>query len=114
MRHRNKEMHAVIKTMMAPFYDNKIEWHLGTLCRAAGIPDMRVLPRCNNNCFRWMLGSCEGKEGEPGRCKQRPENLHPKAGDIPDDYAVQLVELLQPGVDKLLSNNQGSAKRQRY
>ena len=113
MRHRNKDMHTALKTMMAPFYKNKIEWRLGTICKAAGIADMRLLPRCHNNCFRWMLGSCESKEGDARRCKNRPENTHCKAEHIPDDYAVQLVQLLQPGVTKILSETPTAGKRQR-
>ena len=89
--------------MMVPFYERKIEWRLGGICKAAGIGDVRNLPRCHNNCFRWMLGACEAKEGYPTRCKARPENIHPSAKETPDDYAVQLVQMLQPGVDRVMS-----------
>ena len=113
MKHRNRDMHAVLQTMMEPFYANKIEWRLGTICKAAGIEDMRLLPRCHNNCFRWMLGSCEHREGGEKRCKKKPENSHPKAEHIPDDYACQLAQLLQPGVTKVLSDCTNAGKRQR-
>ena len=113
MPNRNTNMHAVLEIMMAPFYANKIEWRLGTICKAAGIEDMRLLPRCHNNCFRWMLGSCEGKEGDARRCKNKPENSHPKAEHVPDDYAVQLAQLLQPGVTKVLNEITTARKRQR-
>ena len=113
MPHRNINMHAVLEMMMAPFYANKIEWCLGTICKAAGIEDMLLLPRCHNKCFRWMLGSCEEKYGDARRCTNKPENSHPKAKHVPDDYAVQLVQLLQSGVTKILSDTPTAGKRQR-
>lgn len=51
-----------------------------------------------------MLGACEAKEGSAGRCNHRPENKHPSATKILDDYAVQLAGMLQAGVDKVLSD----------
>ena len=60
-----------------------------------------------------MLGACEHKEGDEKRCKKKPENSHPKSEQIPDDYAVQLAQLLQPGVTKLLSESKTAGKRQR-
>ena len=63
MLHCNTNMHAVLQSTMARFYHNKIEWRLVTLCKAAGLEDMRLLPRTNNFCFQWLLGSCEPKPG---------------------------------------------------
>lgn len=87
---------------MAPFYKNKIEWRIGTTCEATGVKDTMNLPCCLNNFLRWMLGACNAKEGNTNRCKHRPENMHPTAAYTPNDCALQLVEVLQPSVDKLL------------
>ena len=107
------DMHATLASVMAPLYEKNIDWRLGSLCRAAGVEDMRLLPRCRNYCFRWMLGMCEGKPNDITRCKYRPEHLHPKGSTVPDDYAVQLAQLLQPGVAKIISDTLTAGKRQR-
>ena len=111
--HRNMDMHATLASVMAPLYEKNIDWRLGSLCRAAGVEDMRLLPRLHNYCFRWMLGMCEHKPGDPARCKYRPEHLHPRSNKVPDDYAVKLGQLLQPGVTKILSETPTAGKRQR-
>ena len=72
---------------------------------------MCSLPQCTNNCFRWMLGLCEPKENDATKYKVRPGNAHPKAAHNPDDYAIQMIRLLQPGTDKLVAENHN--KRQR-
>lgn len=112
MRHRNRDMLAVLKTMMESFYANKIEWRFCTIFKAVGIEDMRLLPRCHNSYFRWLLVLCGHNEGDEKRCKNRPENSHPNAEYIPADYAVQLVQLLQLGVTKVLSESTTAGKRQ--
>ena len=105
------DMHAMLGTMMKPVLDQNIPFRVNSLCKLAGMRDMRQLPQCNNNCFRWMLGLCEGRDSNKSRCKVRPENNHPSARETPDDYAAQMVRLLQPGVDKLLEAQ--GAKRNR-
>ena len=91
--------------------DNNIPIFLNTLCRDAGLKNLMALPRTNNNCFRWMLGRCEGKEDNPCRCKVRPENNHPTSSQIPDDYATQLVQMLQAGVDVAIGNHSGKKRK---
>ena len=111
MPYRNKNIHAALEIMMDPFYANKIQWWLGTICKATGIAGMRLLSQCQSNCFRWMLGLCESKSGDSARCMWQPENRHPTAAENPDNYATRLAEILQPGVDKVLV--EVSSKRQR-
>ena len=81
------------------------------MCKAAGVADMRLLSRYQNNCFRLMLGLCESKSGDVARCLQRSENRHPTAAETPDDYAIHLADIFQSGVDKVLA--EASSKRQR-
>lgn len=104
---RNGDQHPVLATLMKPILDNIIPWRLNQLCKEAGIGDMRALPHCNNNCYRWMLGMCEGKADNPRRCAVRPENLHPRASNIPDCLAIQMSQMLQSGVDKFMVSNGG-------
>ena len=69
---RNPDMHAVLKSMMDPVLACTTLWRLNGLCKASGFADMRKFPRCSNNCYRWMLGTCESKPGDPARCIVRP------------------------------------------
>ena len=41
----------------------------------------------------------------------RLENAHPSAAKTPDDYAAQMAQLLQPGVDKLVASHSGKIQR---
>ena len=97
--------------MMQPVLEKEIPFKLNRLCKLAGMEDMRQLPQCRNNCFRWMLGLCEPTAADATKCKQRPGNKHPTAAETPDDYAAQMARLLQSGVDKLLG--EAGVKRQR-
>ena len=112
---RNMDMHPILKILMEPVHAQNIPFRINALCKLAGMTDMRKLPQCNNNCFRWLLGLCEGRDNNKGRCKARPENVHAGSGVIPDDYALQLSKLLQPSVDKLVAEFEPApnAKRQR-
>ena len=106
---RNPDMHAVQKSMMDPVLAYTTPWCLNGLCKASGFSDMRKLPRCSNNCYRWVLGACEIKPGNPARCVVIPENAHPTAVQVPNDYVIQLKQALQLGVDNVLVEH-GSKK----
>jgi len=94
MLHHNTNMPVSLEAMIALFYKRKIEWRLGTLCKAVSVVDMRLLPWCHNNCFRRMLGACEAKTAIAGRCMHLPDNTHPTVAETPDNYVLQLVEIL--------------------
>lgn len=53
------------------------------------------------------------KHVDATRCNQGPENIHPKGAKVTDDYAVQLTQLLQPGVTKILSETPSAGKQRR-
>jgi len=46
----NRDMHTILHLLMKPACNTP--WRLNILCKAAGIPDMRNLPRWNNHCYR--------------------------------------------------------------
>lgn len=96
---RNPDMHAVLKSTTTPVLACSTPWRLNSLCRDAGMYVMMRLPRSDNNCYRWILGACESQPGNPSRCIVKAENRHPTAAQVPNDYAIQLQQALQPGVD---------------
>ena len=97
--------------MMKPMMDQDIPFHSNTLYQNAGLRNLRALPRSNNNYFRWVLGRCKGREDDPGRYGINPVNLHPSAAQVPDDYATQMVQLLQAGVDVAVKNHTGKHQK---
>ena len=107
----NTDVHPIIMTMMRPILENNIPFRLNTLCKNSGLKDLRALPRAHNQCYRWMLGRCEGQANDPSCCNIRRGNSHPSSSEVPDDTARQLVQMLQKGVDVAVSTYQG--KRQK-
>ena len=83
---------------------------LNGLFRLVGVGDMHTLPRCDD-FFCWMLGACEGKEGDPSQCAVCPENKHPTSAQVSDDYAIQLAQILQPGADKYIAKHGNKLSR---
>ena len=107
---------AIIKLMapyLAKFGDNV---YVGELFDAAGVctADMPVptgmqfaSPDGTKTylCWNAVLGRCKFGKG----CKYRRN--HPKAVEIPDDYAAQVVATLTEGVDYVVATKEGPAKR---
>jgi len=107
----SSNMHPVLENMMKPVLDAQISCRVNVLCKLAGMQDTRSLPQCNSDCFRWMLGLCEPKENDAATCKARPGNAHPTVVQTPDDCAIKMVRLLQPGIDKLVADNHNKHQR---
>ena len=98
-------MHAVLEIMIAPVLECSTPWRLNGLCQGTGLSDMRKLPHCQDNYYRWMLGACEDQPTNPSQCIVRPKNQYPPSVQIPDDYAIQLKQALQPGVNNLFAEH---------
>jgi len=81
-------MHPILQPMMKPVNEKNIPFRVSSLCKMAVMEDMRMLPQCNNNCFRWILGLYKGQDTNKKRSKVRPENSHPSAVETLDDYAA--------------------------
>ena len=58
-----------------------------------------------------MLGRCEVRIDNATKYKTRLKCNHPMVSHVENDYASQLDQTLQPGVDKLIKEN-GSKKHQ--
>ena len=76
-----------------------------------GLLDVRDLPHCGQNCYRWMLGACKPDPNDKRKCGVRVRNMHPTATQVPDDLAASIARILQPGVDKLVAANKDKRYR---
>jgi len=109
---RNTDMHPVLEKLMLPMMTKSIPWKLDEICRAAKLESMTALPSHNHSCYRWMLGRCDSDPSNPHTCGVRNENNHLTATQIPNDYAIKLAQVLQPGIDQLVAES--ATKRPRH
>ena len=85
---QNQDIQPLLDLVIKPILDRKLPSRLNDLCKLAELDSLRILPRCNNMCFRWMLVTCDPKDGNNSRCKVQTENLHPPVVKVPDNYAA--------------------------
>ena len=87
--------------MMKPVLDKYISFGLSRLCREVGLKDLQALPKANNIFF---IG-CWAEVGEKMMMHHAAKSGHKikkTAAQTPDDFTAQLIQMLQPGIDKLL------------
>ena len=106
-------MHPKIEKMMKPFYDRGLTLSLNFLVRKAGLQSINDLPRHPDQrrvCLRWVLGSCR-VDGN-NQCGFG-NVVHLTSRQIPDSYADQLINKLQPGVDRLVKEYDAGTSNKR-